>query len=275
RSGNFPPMGRLDGKVAFITGAARGQGRAHAVRLANEGARIAGVDICAPLPVEYEPATSEDLAETVRLVEATGQSMLGLHGDVRRLADMQKAVAATLEAFGQIDVVVANAGILTAGLLWELSEEQWHDMIDTNLTGVWHTIKAVVPVMIEQGRGGSIIVISSVSGLSGSPFVGHYVAAKHGAVGLCRTLANELGAHRIRVNSVHPAGVTTKMNEGRALPDLINRFADTLGPIFMTSLPYFMMEPEAISNMVAFLASDESKYITGAQLPIDMGTLNR
>ena len=268
-------MGRLDGKVAFITGAARGQGRAHAVRLASEGARVAGVDICAPLPVEYEPATEADLEETVRLVEATGQSMLGLQGDVRRLADMQKAVAATLESFGRIDIVVANAGILTAGLLWELSEEQWHDMIDTNLTGVWHTIKAVVPVMIEQGTGGSIIIISSVSGLSGSPFVGHYVAAKHGAVGLCRTLANELGSHDIRVNSVHPAGVATKMNDGKVLPDLINRFADTLGPIFMTALPYFMMEPEAISNMVAFLASDESKYMTGAQLPIDMGSLNR
>lgn len=268
-------MGRLDGRVAFITGAARGQGRAHAVRLASEGARIAGVDICAPLPVEYEPATEADLEETVRLVEATGQAMLGLHGDVRRLADMQKSVAATLETFGRIDIVVANAGILTAGLLWELTEEQWHDMIDTNLTGVWHTIKAVVPVMIEQGSGGSIVIVSSVSGLSGSPFVGHYVAAKHGAVGLCRTLANELGSHRIRVNSVHPAGVSTKMNDGEVLPALINRFADTLGPIFMTALPYFMMEPEAVSAMVAFLVSDESKYITGAQFPIDMGSLNR
>ena len=268
-------MGRLDGKVAFITGAARGQGRAHAVRLACEGARIAGMDICAPLRVEYESATDADLDETVRLVEEAGGSMLGLRGDVRRLADMQKAVAATLEAFGRIDVVVANAGILTAGLLWELSEEQWHDMIDTNLTGVWHTIKAVVPVMIDQGSGGSIIIISSVSGLSGSPFVGHYVAAKHGAVGLCRTLANELGSHRIRVNSVHPAGVNTRMNDGTVLPDLINRFADTLGPIFMNALPYFMMEPEAVSEVVAFLASEESKYMTGVQIPVDMGTLNR
>lgn len=268
-------MGRLEGKVAFITGAARGQGRAHAVRLASEGARVAGLDICAPLPVEYEPATDADLEETSRLVEESGQQMLALHGDVRRLDDLQKAVAATLEAFGRIDVVVANAGILTAGLLWELSEEQWHDMIETNLTGVWHTIKAVVPPMIEQGSGGSIIIISSVSGLTGSPFVGHYVAAKHGAVGLCRTLANELGSHRIRVNSIHPAGVSTKMNDGAVLPDLISRFADTLGPIFMNALPYFMMEPEAISNMVAFLASDESKYITGAQIPVDMGTLNR
>ncbi|HVA73018.1 MAG TPA: mycofactocin-coupled SDR family oxidoreductase [Acidimicrobiales bacterium] len=268
-------MGRLDGKVALITGAARGQGRSHAVRLAAEGARIAGVDICAPLQVEYEPATPDDLAETVRLVEAQGQSMIGLRGDVRILADLQKAVAATLEAFGRIDVVVANAGILTAGLLWELSEEQWQDMIDTNLTGVWHTIKATVPAMIEQGSGGSIIIVSSVAGLSGTPFVGHYVAAKHGAVGLSRALANELGAHRIRVNSVHPAAVNTKMNDGPTLPDLINRFSDTLGPVFMTSLPYFMMEPEAVSNAVAFLASDESKYITGVQVPVDMGTLNR
>lgn len=268
-------MGRLDGKVAFITGAARGQGRAHAVRLASEGARIAGVDICGPLPVEYEAASEADLDETVRLVGEAGQTMVGLRGDVRSLADMQKAVAATLEAFGRIDVVVANAGILTAGLLWELTEQQWQDMIDTNLTGVWHTIKATVPVMIEQGSGGSIVIVSSVAGLSGTPFVGHYVAAKHGAVGLCRTLANELGSHRIRVNSVHPAAVNTKMNDGPSLPDLINRFADTLGPVFMNSLPYVMMEPEAVSKVVAFLASDDSKYITGAQLPIDMGNLNR
>jgi len=268
-------MGRLDGKVAFITGAARGQGRAHSVRLASEGARIAGVDICGPLPVEYEPSSEADLDETVRLVAETGQAMIGVRGDVRSLADMQKAVAATLEAFGRIDIVVANAGILTAGLLWELTEEQWHDMIDTNLTGVWHTIKAAVPVMIEQGSGGSIIIVSSVAGLAGTPFVGHYVAAKHGAVGLSRTLANELGSHRIRVNTVHPAAVNTKMNDGAALPDLINRFAATLGPVFMTSLPYFMMEPEAVSNAVSFLASDESKYITGVQLPVDMGTLNR
>lgn len=261
--------------MAFITGIARGQGRSHAVRLASEGARVAGMDLCGPIDVDYEPATEADMDETVRLVEAEGQPIVAVKGDVRVLGDVEKAVAATLERFGRLDVVVANAGILSAGLLWELTEQQWKDVIDTNLTGVWHTIRATVPTLIEQGEGGSIVIVSSVAGLSGPPFVGHYAAAKHGAVGLCRTLANEVGAHRIRVNSVHPAGVTTKMNDGPTLPALIGRFSDTLGPIFMNSLPYFMMEPEDVSNVVAFLASDESKYITGAQVPVDMGNLNR
>jgi SDR family mycofactocin-dependent oxidoreductase len=268
-------MGRLDGKVAFITGAARGQGRSHAVRLASEGAAIIGIDVCAQLVAGYPGATQEQLAETVELVKAEGQTMVAVRADVRHLDQVVAAVAEGLAEFGRLDIVVANAGIFTFGLLWEITEEQWHDMIDVNLTGVFHTIKATVPTLIEQGEGGSIVVVSSVAGLRGVPFAGHYAAAKHGAVGLCRTLANELGQHRIRVNSIHPAAVRTPMNNDPGLFELILRHADTLAPIFMNALPYMSMEPSEVSHMVAFLASDDSKYMTGAQIPIDMGALTR
>lgn len=261
--------------MAFITGAARGQGRAHAVRMASEGASIVGLDVCAQMGVGYVGASDADLEETVRLVEDTGGRMLGIKGDVRSAADVDAAVAKGLEEFGRLDVVVANAGIFSFGLLWEISEEQWREMIDVNLTGIFHTLKATVPPLIRQDQGGSIIIVSSVAGLRGVPFAGHYVAAKHGAVGMCRTLANELGQFRIRVNSIHPAAVDTHMNDDPALLELIAEHAHTLAPIFMNSLPYMVMEPEAISEMVAFLASDDSKYMTGAQIPIDMGTLAR
>jgi NAD(P)-dependent dehydrogenase (short-subunit alcohol dehydrogenase family) len=159
--------------------------------------------------------------------------------------------------------------------LWEVTPEQWRDMIEVNLTGVFHTIKATVPTLIEQGQGGSIIITSSVAILRGVPFAGHYAAAKHGAVGgLCRTLANELGPHRIRVNSIHPAGVSTPMTTDPGLFELMTDHADTLAPIYMNSLPYMTMDPEYVSHMVAFLASDDSMYMTGAQIPIDMGTLS-
>ena len=268
-------MGRLSGKVAFITGAARGQGRAHAVRLASEGADIIGIDVCAQVEKGYPGATEADLAETARLVEGTGRSMVAVRADVRDLAAVGDAVAAGVERFGRLDVVVANAGIFSYGFLWEITPEQWRDMIDVNLTGVFHTIKATVPRLIEQGEGGSVILVSSVAGLRGVPFAGHYAAAKHGVVGLCRTLANEVGAHRIRVNSIHPAGVTTPMTTDAGLFDLILAHSETLAPIYMNTLPYLSMEPEYVSNMVAFLASDESMYMTGAQIPIDMGTLAR
>jgi SDR family mycofactocin-dependent oxidoreductase len=268
-------VGRLDGKVALITGAARGQGRAHAVRLAGEGASIVGTDVCAQMGVGYVGATEADLKETVRLVEEAGGRMLGLKADVRSVAEMDDAVARGLDDFGRLDVVVANAGIFSFGRLWEITEEQWQETIDVNLTGVFHTLKSTVPILIDQGEGGSIVITSSVAGLRGVPFVGHYAATKHGVVGLCRTLANELGEYRIRVNSIHPAGVSTPMNDDPGLLELIAQHKHTLAPVFMNSLPYMMMEPEAISNMVAFLASDDSKYMTGVQVPIDMGTLIR
>jgi SDR family mycofactocin-dependent oxidoreductase len=269
-------MGLLEGKVAFVTGAARGQGRAHCVRLASEGADIIGLDVCGPLPVATKASSQDDLDETVRLVEQHGRRMHAEVGDVRSLADLDQVVANGRATFGHIDIVVANAGITGTGLLWELTEQQWQDMIDIDLTGVWKTLKAVVPSMIEQGTGGSIILTSSVAGVKGLPFCAHYVAAKHGVVGLCRTLANELGEHDIRVNSIHPAGVQTEMIANtQEFYDLTARFQDTLGPIFMNALPYQVVQPEDVAELVLFLASDQSKYITGAQMPLDLGSLNR
>jgi SDR family mycofactocin-dependent oxidoreductase len=268
-------MGRLEGKVAFITGAARGQGRSHALRLAAEGADIIGVDVCRQLVAGYPGATEEELAETVAGVEATGRRMVASVADVRDFEALSAAVEAGRAELGRLDVVVANAGIFSFGRLWEISLEAWRDVIDVNLTGVFHTLKATVPALIDQGQGGSIILISSVSGLKGTPFTAAYTAAKHGVTGLCRTLANELGEHRIRVNSIHPASVPTPMISDPALFDLILAHTDTLAPIYMNTLPYTEMPASSVSAMVAYLASDDSMYMTGAQIPIDFGNLNR
>jgi SDR family mycofactocin-dependent oxidoreductase len=268
-------VGSLDGKVAFITGAARGQGRSHAVRLASDGADIIGIDICQQLVKGYPGATDADLAETARLVEETGRAMVAVKADVRSFDEVTQALAQGLERFGRLDIVVANAGIFSFGRMWEIELDHWQTVIDVNLTGVFHTIKATVPKLIDQGQGGSMILISSVAGLKGTPFTGAYTAAKHGVTCLCRTLANELGEHKIRVNSIHPASVPTPMISDPALFDLILEHSETLAPIYMNTLPYSSMPPEYVSRMVAFLASDDSKYMTGAQIPIDFGTLNR
>jgi SDR family mycofactocin-dependent oxidoreductase len=269
-------MGRLSGKVAFITGAARGQGRTHAVRLAEEGADIVVSDVCAPVGGNMVPATTlEDLDTTARLVEKTGQRVLSRQVDVRDLPALQKLAGDAMTELGRLDIVVANAGILAWGHAWEIPADEWQSVIDVNLTGVFYTIQATVPHLIEQGQGGSIVLISSSAGLKGQPFTLHYTAAKHGVVGICRALANELGEYDIRVNSVHPAGVRTAMMDVPGLMNLIAEKAETLGPIFMNSLPHFSMEPEAISATVAWLASDDARYLTGAQIPVDLGTCNR
>lgn len=269
-------MGRLEGKVAFITGAARGQGRAHAVRLAAEGADIIGVDICGEVGAsELPPATPQDLEETARLVEKEGRRAFTRQADVRDLAALQSAVDAGVAELGRLDVVVANAGILNWSWSWEMTSQQWQDVIDVNLTGVFNTVKATVPTMISQGEGGSIIMTSSVAGLYGQPFTASYTAAKHGVVGLARCLANELSEHSIRVNTIHPTGVDTAMYRVPGLFELIQSRAATLGPVFMNSLPVEVMQPEEIAAVVAFLASDDSKYITGDQIRIDCGKLNR
>jgi SDR family mycofactocin-dependent oxidoreductase len=269
-------MGRLEGKVAFVTGAARGQGRAHAVRLADEGADIIAADVCAPLAtIKYPSATPADLEETVRQVTARGRRIVAAQADVRDLGGLEQVVADGVAQLGALDIVVANAGVMSAGRLWELTPAQWQDVIGVNLTGVWHTIKATVPTMIEQGTGGSIILTSSVAGLVGQPFVGHYVSSKHGVVGLCRTLANELGEYNIRVNSIHPVGVNTAMLHDPDLFPMIEKRQDTLGALFMNTLPFDFVEPEDVAGLVAFLASDEAKYMTGAQVPIDLGVVNR
>ncbi|MEU0538509.1 mycofactocin-coupled SDR family oxidoreductase [Nocardia sp. NPDC005978] len=274
--------GRVEGKVAFITGAARGQGRAHAVRLAQEGADIIAIDVCKQLDnVPFAMSTPEDLATTAELVKGHGRRVVTAEVDVRDYEAMKAAVDSGVEQLGRLDIVVANAGIGNeGGLLTDLKEELWDDMIGVNLGGVWKTVKAAVPHIVSGERGGSIILTSSVGGLKAYPNVGHYVAAKHGVVGLMRTFAVELGHHSIRVNSVHPTHVNTPMvmNEGTYKlfrPDLESPGPADLEPIcrMFHTLPVPWMEPEDISNAVLFLASDEARYITGVPLPIDAGSM--
>jgi (+)-trans-carveol dehydrogenase len=275
--------GRVEGKVAFITGAARGQGRAHAVRLAQEGADIIAIDICKPIEGFLNPpSTPEDLAKTAHLVRGHNRRIVTAEIDVRDYEALKAAVDSGVEQLGRLDVIVANAGISHAGdTLDKTSEPDWQDMIDVNLSGVWKTVKAGVPHILAGGRGGSIVLTSSVSGFKAYtfPHLGHYVAAKHGVVGLMRTFAVELGQHMIRVNSVHPTHVNTPMvmNEGAykmVRPDLENPGPDDVAPFFQMShtLPIPWVEPEDISNAVLFFASDESRYITGVTLPIDAGS---
>jgi SDR family mycofactocin-dependent oxidoreductase len=269
-------LGRLQGKVAFITGAARGQGRAHAVRLASEGADIIAVDICAGFEtVNYRPATPEDLEETVRLVELLDRRVVARHADVRDMAALQSAFDEGLAQLGRVDIVVANAGILNVGWSWEMSDVQWREIIDVNLTGVWHTAKAAIPAMIRQGEGGSIIFTSSVAGLYGQPFTVSYTAAKHGVVGIATCMANELAEYSIRVNTIHPTGVETEMVQEPDLVAMVESKAETLGPVFMNGLPIRFMQPEDVSSVVAFLASDDAKTMTGSQVRVDCGKLNR
>ena len=273
--------GRVEGKVAFITGAARGQGRAHAVRLAQEGADIIAVDICKQIESVAIPlSTPEDLAETADLVKGHNRRIYTAEVDVRDYAALKAAVDAGVEQLGRLDIIVANAGIGNGGnTLDKTSEEDWTDMIDVNLGGVWKTVKAGVPHILAGGRGGSIILTSSVGGLKAYPHTGHYVAAKHGVVGLMRTFAVELGQHMIRVNSVHPTNVNTPlfMNEPTMKlfrPDLENPGPEDLKVIaqMMHTLPIGWVEPEDVSNAVLFLASDESRYVTGVTLPVDAGS---
>jgi SDR family mycofactocin-dependent oxidoreductase len=272
--------GRVEGKVAFITGAARGQGRSHALRLAQEGADIIAIDACAPIESvdKYPLATREDLDETVAEIEKLDRRVVARVADVRDAAGLSAALGEGVAELGGLDIVVANAGIATYGLSWELSELQWQEMLDVNLTGVWHTAKAAVPHLVSQGRGGSMVFTSSIGGLKGIMQVGHYVAAKHGIVGLMRTMANELAQHRIRVNTVHPTNVDTHMIQnpgtyGMFAPDDPEPTQEKAMPGFMSlnALPVPWVEPVDISNAVLFLSSDEARYITGVALPVDAG----
>lgn len=273
--------GRLQDKVVFITGAARGQGRNHAVRMAEQGADIIAVDICADIDTVtpfYPLATEEELQETVRLVEATGRRIVARRADVRDLEALQAAFDEGVAELGGIDGVIANAGIATYGKAWELTSDQWRDMIDVNLTGVWHTAKVAIPTLLEQDRGGSLVFTSSIGGLKGVQNVGHYVAAKHGLVGLMRTLANELAPHSIRVNTVHPTNVDTIMIQN---PGTWSMFApgdpepsrEKAMPGFMSlaNLPVPWIECDDVTNAMIFLLSDEARYLTGVALPVDGG----
>jgi (+)-trans-carveol dehydrogenase len=275
--------GRVEGKVAFITGAARGQGRSHAVRLAQEGADIIAIDICKPISrrSEIPPSTPDDLVETADLVKAHNRRIITAEVDVRDYDALKAVVDSGVEQLGRLDIIVANAGIGNGGAtLHKNSEHDWQDMIDVNLSGVWKTVKVGVPHILAGGRGGSIVLTSSVGGLKAYPHTGHYIAAKHGVVGLMRTFAVELGQHSIRVNSVHPTNVNTPMfmNEGTMKlfrPDLENPGPDDLAVAaqFMHVLPVGWVEPIDISNAVLFLASDEARYVTGLPLTVDAGSM--
>ncbi len=274
--------GRVEGKVAFITGAARGQGRSHAVRLAQEGADIIAIDVCQPVfGSSADASTPEDLAETADLVKAQNRRIVTAEVDVRDYDAMKAAVDNGVEQLGRLDVIVANAGIAdSAPSLAETSEQKWQATIDVNLTGAWKTAKAGIPHLLNGGRGGSIILTSSVAGLKPYPTMGDYVVTKHGMVGLMRGLAVELGQHMIRVNSVHPTHVNTPMVMHERLyrdfrPDLQNPGQDDIVPICRSfhTLPVPWVEPEDVSNVVLFLASDESRYVTGVALPVDAGSM--
>jgi SDR family mycofactocin-dependent oxidoreductase len=274
----------LDGRVAFVTGAARGQGRAHAARLAADGADIIAIDVCRPISdtITYPAPTSEDLAETVRLVEAEGRKVLAREVDIRDLAALQEVVADGIEQFGRLDIVVANAGVLSWGRMFEMSEEQWDTVIDVNLNGTWRTIRAAVPAMIEAGNGGSIIIVSSSAGTKATPGNGHYSASKHGLVAITNALAIEVGEFGIRVNSIHPYSIDTPMVEPEAMMEIFGKY-----PAFLHSfkpMPYHpvnhdgkkglkeFMTPEEVSDVVSWLASDGSATISGSQIAVDRGT---
>jgi SDR family mycofactocin-dependent oxidoreductase len=273
-------MGRVEGKVAFITGAARGQGRSHAVRLAQEGADIIAIDICEAIPENpYDPATEEDLAETVRQVEALDRRIVAEKADVRDFAQLKAVVDHGVAELGRLDIVSANAGISgSPNKSEDIPDDEWTNMLDINLSGVWRTVKAAIPHLRAGGRGGSIVLTSSDAGLFAYENIAHYVSAKHGVVGLMRTLALELAPDMIRVNSIHPTTVDTDMVQNEQIyrlfrPDLEHPtkqdFADAATQ--MNALPIPWVEAVDISNALLWLASDEARYVTGVALPVDAG----
>jgi (+)-trans-carveol dehydrogenase len=274
--------GRVEGKVAFITGAARGQGRSHAIRLAEEGADIIAVDICEDLEgATYAGPTEEDLAQTVQAVESLDRRIVAAKVDVRDYDGLKQALDDGVAQLGRLDIVSANAGIgITPVLSHEITEAAWQGTVDINLTGVWHTGKAAIPHLIAGGRGGSIILTSSGAGVKGIPNIANYVSAKHGVIGLMRTMALELAPHMIRVNSVVPGQVNTPMLMNETLfqlfrPDLEHPTLEDFAQASQTlnAIPIPWVEAVDISNAVLFLASDEARYITGIALPVDAGTL--
>jgi SDR family mycofactocin-dependent oxidoreductase len=274
-------MGKLDGKVAFITGAARGQGRSHAAKLAEEGADIVAVDICRAVEtVPYIAASADDLAETLLLVEKTGCRALGVEADIRSSEQLDEAVARARETFGHIDILVCNAGIWSlSNESWTLDDETWQTMLDVNLTGQWKTTKAVIPAMIEQGTGGAITITSSSVGLKATTGNIHYASAKHGVIGLVRTLAHELAPYGIRCNAVCPSSVDTVMVTNDTIYDLFR--PDLERPTFedcediltgLNMMPVAMLSPRDVSNAISWLVSDEARYVTGIALPVDAGS---
>ncbi len=272
-------MGRLEGKVAFITGAARGQGRSHAVRLAEEGADIIAVDVCKQVEtVPYPTATPDDLQETVRQVEALDRRIIAAEVDVRDLDGLTRTVEDGVAQLGRLDIVLANAGISTPASSLEMDEETWQTMIDVNLTGVWKTLRASVPHVIAGGRGGAVVITSSLAAIYANPGTAHYSAAKAGLVMLAKVLAKELAPHSIRVNTVHPTTVATDMILNQPTyrlfrPDLEEptRADFEEAALTLNALPVPAMEPVDISNAVLYLVSDDGRYVTGTTHVVDAG----
>ncbi len=276
-------MGLVDGKVALVTGAGRGQGRSHALRLAAEGADVIAVDIAANgvETISYALASEEDLDTTVKEVQAMGRRAVKAVADVRSLSELQQAADTGLSELGKIDIVCANAGIGSWAVAWEMTEQQWKDMIDINLTGVFNTVRATLPSMVERGEGGSVVLTSSTAGLRAYANTAHYTAAKHGVIGLMKVLAQEAGPHRIRVNAVCPTTVRTPLviNDSTFelfAPHLENPTEDDVREPFesLNILPgVAWLEPSDVSDAVIFLCSDAAKFITGVALPIDAGNI--
>ena len=271
--------GKLEGRVAFITGAARGQGRSHALRLASEGADIIAIDICAPVEsVAYPLATEADLAETVDQIKALDRRVVAHQADVRDLPALTEAVDDGVAQLGRLDIVVANAGVASYAPAAELTEQQWDEMVDINLGGVWRTVRAAIGHVRAGGNGGSVIITSSTAGLRGIPNAAHYAAAKHGLVGLMKVLALELGPESIRVNTIHPTTVDTPMTQNEAtlelfLPGQQDQSQEAFARIAqrLNVLPVPWIAPSVVSDLVAFLASDDAQFITGASIPVDAG----
>jgi SDR family mycofactocin-dependent oxidoreductase len=278
-------VGRLEGRVAFITGVGRGQGRSHAIRLAEEGADIIGVDSLTDVDTtSYAMATQDDLDETTVLVEKTGRRALLSRADVRNREGLQRAVTSGVAELGRLDIVCANAGIMPIGRsIWEISAQQWQDVIDTNLTGVFNTLAVTVPAIRAAGNGGSIIVTASAAALRFGLHLGDYAATKAGVIALAKTLANEVAAERIRVNAICPGAVATPMVTANEQlfklfrPDLENPSLQDCEPVFKTLMPMGgpWLAPGDVSNMVVFLASDEASSVTGTAMSVDQGTVNR
>ena len=269
--------GKLTGKVAFITGAARGQGRSHAVRLAQEGADIIAVDICAQIDtVGYPMATPEDLAQTVKEVEAFDRRIVATQADVRDYTALKTALDNGVAQLGPVDIVLANAGI--APMTMNPQDQEWDDVIAVNLTGVYNTVRAAAPAMIERGQGGAIVLTSSTAGINGiggnTPGGLGYTASKHGVVGLMRGYANYLAPYKIRVNSVHPTGVNTPMVVNDIMQEFL-RNDPSLGQAMANALPVDMVEAVDISNAIVWLVSDDARYVTGVTLPVDAGFTNK
>lgn len=271
-------MGRVEGKVAFVTGAARGQGRSHAVRLAGEGADIIAVDLCGQIDtVHYPMSTPEDLEETARQVRAAGRRVTARQADTRDRAALGAAFDAGLSELGRVDIVCANAGIAPMDVDEPDPGQTFRDVVDVNLVGVWNTVRVAAPAMIDAARGGAMVLTSSTAGLKGFGVgtlggMEGYTAAKHGVVGLMRIFANEFAEHNIRVNTVHPTGVNTPMVVNEAMDRIFAKYPD-MGQAMSNALPVEMVEPVDISNAIVWLVSDEARYVTGVALPVDAGAV--